>query len=166
MSTTPDDPATTDAAATPAPEVDAEVARTAELEGRWLRITGPVAFRVPRSSVFFALILLVLLLPLAGGSLWFLVLYVVPVAIVVWVFRTQTVVDAEAVTVRRVFGERRVPWDSISSLRLAKTGNPARSRVRVVLGDDTELPLPAVHVRDLPLFAAASGGRLPDPAGQ
>ncbi|MDN5747807.1 MAG: PH domain-containing protein [Pseudonocardia sp.] len=34
-----------------------------------------------------------------------------------------------------------------------------------MLSDGAELPLPAVGVRDLPQLAAASGGRLPDPAG-
>jgi len=33
-----------------------------------------------------------------------------------------------------------------------------------VLSDGSELPLPAVHVRDLPRLAAVSGGRLPDPS--
>ena len=62
---------------------------------------------------------------------------------------------------RRILGRRRVPWSEISSLRLGD-----RARVSAVLTDGAELPLPAVHVRDLPQLAAASGGRLPDPAGE
>jgi hypothetical protein len=65
------------------------------------------------------------------------------------------------VTVRRVLGRRRVPWSEISSLRLGD-----RARVSAVLADGAELRLPAVHIRDLPQLAAASGGRLPDPAGE
>jgi hypothetical protein len=81
--------------------------------------------------------------------------------IIVWTLRVRTEVDPGAVTVRRVLGRRRVPWSEISSLRLGD-----RARVSAVLTDGSELPLPAVHVRDLPQLAAASGGRLPDPAGE
>lgn len=84
----------------------------------------------------------------------------VPVAMIVWTVRVRTTVDIDALAVRRLLGGRRVPWSEISSLRL---GN--RARVSAVLSDGAELPLPAVHVRDLPRLAAASGGRLPDPAG-
>jgi len=83
----------------------------------------------------------------------------------------RTVADAEAVTVRRILGRRRVPWSEICSLRLGPSSSgPSswgdRSRVSAVLTDGAELPLPAVYVRDLPQLAAVSGGRLPDPAGE
>ena len=84
--------------------------------------------------------------------------YLVPVVMVVWVLRVRTTVDSEALTVRTVLGERRVPWSEISSLRLDQR------RIRAVLSDGVELPLPSVGVRDLPQLAAVSGGRLPDPA--
>ena len=69
--------------------------------------------------------------------------------------RVRTVADPEALTVRRILGTRRVPWAEISSLRLRD-----KATVRAVLTDGAELPLPSVHVRDLPQLAAASGGRL------
>ena len=120
-----------------------------------------VAFRASPLTVLAALVLAVCATPVAFGAPWLWVLYLGPLAIIVWVLRVRTVVDPDAVTVRRIVGRRRVPWSEISSLRLVD-----RFRVRAVLTDGAELPLPAVHVRDLPQLAAASGGRLPDPAGE
>lgn len=119
----------------------------------------PAVFRIPPLAVLAAVVLAVCALPFATGAPWLWLVYVVPVGIVVWVLRRRTTVDGEAVTVRGLLRSRRVPWDDISSLRLGQ-----KSRVSAVLSDGAELPLPAVHVRDLPAFAAASGGRLPDPA--
>jgi hypothetical protein len=83
----------------------------------------------------------------------------VPLGIVVWTLRTRTVVDAEGLRVRRVVGGRRVPWEAVSGLRL----DGRRSRVHAVLDGGGELALPAVRVRDLPVLALASDGRVPDP---
>ena len=96
----------------------------------------------------------------------FLVVYLIPLGLVLWTLRVRTVVDAEALTVRRFVGGRRVPWSEISSLRLVRGRRHTTSRVSAVLTDGAELPLPAVTVRDLPQLAAVSGGRLPDPAGE
>lgn len=96
----------------------------------------------------------------------FLVVYLIPLGLVLRTLRVRTVVDAEALTVRRVIGGRRVPWSEISSLRLVRGSRHTSSRVSAVLTDGAELPLPAVTVRDLPQLAAVSGGRLPDPAGE
>jgi hypothetical protein len=101
---------------------------------------------------------LVAAIPFAFGAPWLWLIYVVPLGLAYWIVRVRTVIDAESVTARRLFGRRSVPWSEISSLRLGK-----KSRVSAVLTDDTELPLPTVHVRDLPALAAVSGGRLPDP---
>jgi PH (Pleckstrin Homology) domain-containing protein len=100
----------------------------------------------------------------AAPLLW--LVYLLPVAMVVWTLRRRTVADAEALTVRRLLGGRRVPWSEISSLRLVRGSRHTSSRVSAVLTDGAELPLPAVTVRDLPQLAAVSGGRLPDPAGE
>jgi hypothetical protein len=99
--------------------------------------------------------------PVAFGLPYLWVLYVIPIAMVVWTLRVRTIADADALTVRRFFRDRRVPWSEISSLRLGD-----RTRVRAVLTDGAELPLPAVHTRHLPQLAAVSGGRIPDPAGE
>jgi hypothetical protein len=116
-------------------------------------------------GIVVALVFAVCCTPLAGSAPWFWLVYLLPIAVIVWVVRVRTTVDGDAVTVRRIVGGKRVPWEGISSLRLGRTATPARARVSAVLSDGAELPLPAVHVRDLPVLAAASGGRLPDPAG-
>lgn len=111
--------------------------------------------------MLFAVALAVGATPVAFGAPLLWLVYLAPIGVVVWTLRVRTTVDAEAVTIRRIVGGRRVPWSQISSLRLSD-----RSRVSAVLSDGAELPLPAVGVRDLPQLAAASGGRLPDPAGE
>jgi hypothetical protein len=97
--------------------------------------------------------------PFAFGAPLFWLIYLVPVAMIVWAVRTRTIVDPDGLTVRRVLGRRTVPWSEVSSLRLTR-----RTRVRAVLNGGAELTLPAVHVRNLPALSAASGGHLPDPS--
>lgn len=124
--------------------------------------TGPSAgavFQNSRLHILFAIVLAVCAVPVAFGLPFLWPIMLVPVGVIVWVLRVRTTVDAEAVTVRRIVGGRRVPWSQISTLHLKDR------RVSAVLSDGAELPLPATRVRDLPQLAAASGGRLPDPAG-
>ncbi|SHK20163.1 PH domain-containing protein [Pseudonocardia thermophila] len=97
--------------------------------------------------------------PFAFGAPLFWLIYLIPVGMIVWAVRVRTVVDPDALTVRHVIGRRTVPWSEITSLHLTKS-----TRVRAVLSGGDELALPAVHVRNLPAMAAASGGRLPDPS--
>jgi hypothetical protein len=120
----------------------------------------PAVFRTSPLAVLGALAIAVCVTPVAfaGPFLW--LVYLLPIGMIVWVLRVRTTVDGEALTVRRVLGRRRVPWAEISSLRLGQR------RVSAMLSDGAELPLPAVAVQDLPQLAAASGGRLPDPAGE
>jgi hypothetical protein len=105
-------------------------------------------------------------IPFAFGAPWFWLVYLAPIAYVFWILRTRTVVDPATVTVRRMFGSRRVTWSEISSLRLSPAARSRGARVSAVLTSGGELPLPAVHIRDLSQLAAVSGGRLPDPAGE
>jgi hypothetical protein len=112
-------------------------------------------FRPARLSILGALLLAVCATPVAFGAPFFWLVYLVPLGAIAWVLRVRTVADPEALTVRRIRGTRRVPWAEISSLRLSD-----KATVRAVLTDGAELPLPSVHVRDLPQLAAASGGRL------
>ena len=112
-------------------------------------------FRIPPLAILGAVLFAVCATPAAFGAPWFWLVYLLPVAVVVWVLRVRTVVDSEALTVRRLVGSRRVPWSEIRSLHLRDKGG-----VRAVLTDGAELPLPSVRVRDLPQLAAASGGHL------
>ena len=112
-------------------------------------------FRIPPLTILGAVLLAVCATPVVFGAPWFWLVYLLPVAVVVWVLRVRTTVDEEALTVRRLVGSRRVPWSEIRSLHLRDKGG-----VRAVLTDGAELPLPSVRVRDLPQLAAASGGHL------
>ncbi len=130
-------------------------------------MTAPRAvFRTSPLSVLGAVAIAFCFTPVAfaGPFLW--LVYLVPIAMVVWVLRVRTTVDEDALAVRKVVGGRRVPWSEISSLRLDPRNRILGGRVSAVLSDGAELPLPAVGLRDLPQLAAVSGGRLPDPAGE
>ena len=118
-------------------------------------MTERAVFRIPPLTILGAVLLAVCATPVAFGAPWFWLVYLLPVAVVVWVLRVRTVVDEDALTVRRLVGSRRVPWSEIRSLHLRDKGG-----VREVLTDGAELPLPSVRVRDLPQLAAASGGHL------
>ncbi|GAA4553879.1 PH domain-containing protein [Pseudonocardia xishanensis] len=124
-------------------------------------VPARLVFRASPLALAAVAFLLVAAIPFAFGAPWLWLIYVVPLALGYGIVRMRTVVDAESVTARRLFGSRRVPWSEISSLRLGP-----RTRVGAVLKDGSELPLPTVHVRDLSALAAVSGGRLPDPAGE
>ena len=121
--------------------------------------TTRAVFRISPLVIFFALALAVCATPFAFGAPYLWLVYLVPVAIVVWTLRTRTVVDADGLRVRRLAGVRRVPWDAVSGLRIDR-----RRAVHAVLADGGEVALPAVHARDLHRLAVVSGGRLPDPA--
>ena len=112
-------------------------------------------FRIPPLAILGAVLLAFCATPAAFGAPGFWLVYLLPVAVVVWVLRVRTVADADGLTVRRLVGSRRVPWSEIRSLHLRDKGG-----VRAVLTDGAELPLPSVRVRDLPQLAAASGGHL------
>lgn len=115
-------------------------------------------FRIPGVAILAALLLAVCATPVAFAAPWLPLLYVIPLAIVVWVIRVRTTATADGIVARHVFRSRTMPWDSLKGLRLTK-----RSGVRAVLADDTEVTLPCVRVRHLPALALVSGGRLDDP---
>jgi hypothetical protein len=118
-------------------------------------VSERAVFRIPPLTILGAVLLAVCATPVAFGAPWFWLVYLLPVAVVLWVLRVRTTVDEEGLTVRRLVGSRRVPWSEIRSLHLRDKGG-----VRAVLTDGAELPLPSVRVRDLPQLAAASGGHL------
>lgn len=127
-------------------------------------VNGPTTarvFRISRLGILAGITLALCATPVAISAWWLLPVYLIPVVAIVWVVRRRTEVDADSVTTKGLVRTRRVPWSDITSLRLRSSRT--RSRVSAVLTDGTELPLPAVTVADLPLLAAASGGRVPDP---
>jgi uncharacterized membrane protein len=117
-----------------------------------------VVFRVPTTALLAVVFLALCMSPIGLASPALLVIFVVPVAIAVWLMRTRTQADATALTVRTLFGSRVIPWSRVTSLRLTQ-----KSAVRAVVDGGDEVALPAVRVRHLPVLAAVSGGRIADP---
>ena len=81
----------------------------------------------------------------------------IPILAAFFIARTRTVIDANGVSVRALFGGRRVPWQEIQGLSV-----DARS-VYLVCRDGS-VRLPCVRVTDLAAVSKASGGRLPEVA--
>ncbi|HEX3783026.1 MAG TPA: PH domain-containing protein [Pseudonocardiaceae bacterium] len=118
-----------------------------------------LVFRVPGISqigVFFAF-LSASVVALAGSKLLLLV-YLVPIGLGIWLWRSRTVVDTERIVVRRVFTSRVIDWSTLAGLRIGE-----HKWVRAVLADGREVLLPSVRTRHLPVLAMFSGGRLADP---
>lgn len=95
--------------------------------------------------------------PFAFGAPGLQVIYVVPLAIVVWVLRVRTTVDAERIVVRTLLSRRVLAWSELSGFRIT-----SRSRVRAVLTDGDDVSLPTVRTRHIPVIAALSDGRIPE----
>jgi hypothetical protein len=118
-------------------------------------------FRNSPLAVLAAIAFMVCFTPVALTVPGMTVLYLIPIAMVFWVLRLRTTVDADTIAARGTLRTQRVDWADVTALRLR-----TRSRISAVLNSGTELPLPAVHVRDLPVLAMMSGGRLPDPSAE
>jgi hypothetical protein len=140
----PDDTSTTDA------QADDAAPRTAR---------RPATFRAVHTVALVAVGFLALCLsPIAfQGGPWFL-LFLIPVAVAVWVVRSRTRVDEDGLHVRRVIRTRSLPWSEVSGLRL-----PEKGWVRAVPADGPELELRGVRIRDLGRVGEASGGRISAP---
>jgi hypothetical protein len=85
----------------------------------------------------------------------FLVAYVIPILAIGFIARTATIVDGDGITVRALFGFRRLRWDTVRGISV--TG-----RNVYAVTDQGAVRLPCVRIRDLATVAAASGGRLPE----
>lgn len=121
--------------------------------------SAATVIRIPRLAFLGVFILFMCVFFMFVGwpiALWWLLL--IPVAVTVWVLRTQTTVSERGLDLRTVFGSRHLDWSQLKGVRI-----PKRGYVRADLVDGTEVKLPAVsydRVRDL---AVASQGRIPDP---
>jgi hypothetical protein len=118
-------------------------------------------FRLPLTALIGVFGLIVCMTPVAFGAPGLQVLYVVPLALAIWLVRTRTVVGAKSIVAYRVWSSRRIAWSDLAGLRMDD-----RSRVWAVLHGGNEVALPAVRTRDLPVLAGMSGGRLPDPLAE
>lgn len=140
-------------------------------------VPGPVVIRLPRISYLVVVFLLFAALAVAFGDNHphgledsksgtgfagfhlgpqALVL-IVPVLAVVFIARTATVVSAEGLRVRALFGSRDLPWDSVRGLSVSGRG------IYAVL-DDGAVRLPCVRIAHLGPISRLSAGRLPEMA--
>jgi Bacterial PH domain len=116
--------------------------------------SGRAVFRLPRSA-YLAVLLLALAVTALVQHPILLVAYVIPILAIVFIARTATIVDADGITVRALFGARRLRWETLRGLSL--TG-----RSVYAVTDQGGVRLPCVRISDLAAIAAASGGRLPE----
>lgn len=84
-----------------------------------------------------------------------ILLFLIPVGAAFYIARTATIVDADGVTVRALFGTRELPWTDVRGLSITGT------TVYAVLADGA-VRLPCVRVSDLAAVSRASEGRLPE----
>ncbi|MGB7235727.1 MAG: PH domain-containing protein [Rhodococcus sp. (in: high G+C Gram-positive bacteria)] len=120
---------------------------------------SPQVIRLPRLAlVGVALLVFGVAFPAISWPAAFGWLFVLPIAVAVWVIRVRTVVGPDGLAMRRVFGSDSVRWDEVRGIHF-----PDRRWARVVLDDKSEKSLPLVRFELLPLLAAASGGRITDP---
>jgi hypothetical protein len=84
-------------------------------------------------------------------------LILVPILAAVFIARTRTVVDETGVSVRALFGTRRLGWPQIRGLSVTE-------RTVYLVCTDGSVRLPCVRVSDLAAVSKASGGRLPEVA--
>ncbi|WP_433799459.1 PH domain-containing protein [Actinomycetospora sp. CA-084318] len=129
--------------------------------GGTVRTTAPTpaTFRaVPTVALVAVAFFALCMSPIAfQGGPWFLV-FLVPLALAVWVVRGRTRADEEGLHVQRLFGSRSVAWSDLSGLRL-----PEKGWVHAVPTEGPEVELRGVRIRDLGRVAEASGNRISAP---
>jgi hypothetical protein len=136
---------------------------------------GPVVIRLPRTSYLAVVFLLFGALVVAfgdnhphgledsnsgSGFAGFdtgpqLLVLLVPVLAAVFIARTATIVSADGLRVRALFGSRNLPWDVVRGISVSGRG------VYAVL-DDGAVRLPCVRIAHLGPISRLSAGRLPE----
>jgi Bacterial PH domain len=112
-------------------------------------------FRLPLAALFFPVLLLFCITPLAtAGGLWWIA-FIVPLLALVWVIVTRTTATRARVAAYGLLGARRMDWTEMDGLEF----NQSRWAIAVAL-DGRRVRLPMVRPRDLPRLAAVSGGSL------
>jgi hypothetical protein len=126
-------------------------------------VAAPARLRMNRTALLPVGLLAVCTVPLAFAAPWTPVLLLIPLVVALWVLRVGVDIGDDAVTVRSLAGRRRVPWSEIAGIRVAPRGD-----LWLVTTRGTEVHLPVMRARDLPLLASASGGRIdvPPPPAQ
>lgn len=133
-------------------------------------------FRLPRSAYAIVLILLFCTVPLAFGTngshsaddlslhrtavtgIEFgprALLLLIPIAAAFFIARTATLVSANGIRVRALFGAKTLPWSTV-------TGLSVDTRSVYAVQADGAVRLPCVRVADLGNLSLASDGHLPE----
>lgn len=120
-----------------------------------------MVFRIPPTAHLAPLLLAVAAIPFAFAAPLLWLIYVVPIALIVWIFRNRTVASTAGLSARSTFASTALAWDDIKSLKLSQRGG-----VSAVGSDGAETRLPGVRLRHLSLLSRVSGGRIPDPAAE
>jgi hypothetical protein len=121
--------------------------------------TTPVVIRMsPMAHLAVGFLTLGLLALVLAKPVVFAPLLVLPVLASTAIVRYRTVADADTVTARTLVSSTTAPWSDIDGLRFDRS-SWALARRR----DGSEFRLPAVTFATLPLLAAVTGGRVPNP---
>jgi hypothetical protein len=84
-------------------------------------------------------------------------LLLIPILAAAFIARTSTTVSEDGVTIRALFGRKRLPWSEVRGLSVD-------ARTVYAVCADGSVRLPCVRVSDLAAVSKASGGRLPEVA--
>lgn len=143
----------------PPPE-SSHIPAAAEVTGGDTAPPGPTRVIRMTRLAFLGVFLLAMCVffPIVGWPAALFWLALIPIAVIVWILRTQTTVSPDGLDLRSVFSSRHIDWEQLKGLSI-----PKRGYVRAHLADDTEVPLPAVSYDRLRDLVDASGGRIPDP---
>jgi hypothetical protein len=117
-------------------------------------VVSPVKFRHNAAIAIAGLVALFGAVPVATFRWYLTPILLVPLAVIVWGWRAGTNADRDGVSIRALFGARRVPWTQITGLV------PTGRRVIALLDGGRSIPLPGVTPADLPRLVAASGQEL------
>lgn len=140
---------------TPAPATPTPVATTSPAPRS---LPAKLVFRVP-GSAYVPIAFVAMCMSFVGvAAPWLTVVFVIPLAAILYVARTRTEVDADKLVIRTVWSRTVLPWSRVASLRIVD-----RSWVRAVRTDGGEIALPSVRTRHLPAVALISRGRITDP---
>jgi len=134
--------------------------------------SGPVVLRLPRTSYLVVIFLFFACFTVGfgdsnshglrdstGGATFDVgpqtLVFLVPVLVAIFIARTATVVSADGLRVRALFGSRMLPWDGIRGLTVS-----GRAVYAVVEGG--AIRLPCVRIAHLGPISRISNGRLPE----
>jgi hypothetical protein len=111
-----------------------------------------LSFRYPAAIAITAAIAVIGSLPLASQGGAFLVIPLIPLAVMIWAWRAGTDVNDHGLRVRALLANRVITWDRVAALHPDQRG-----RVVADLTDGAAVPLTAVRATDLPRLLSASG---------